>query len=155
MHRVAALAIVVLVGLFMSGCGLTVPADPGGSMDRIEGGTLRAGASLDPGLVSLTDGEVTGPLVDLIEQFAAAHGAEVEWTVDSEESLVGALEDDQMDVAVGGMTSETPWIDRAGVSRGYPTIPGAGGRELVVLVPLGENRLLFELESFLDQAVLP
>lgn len=137
--------------LALSGCGLSVPADPDGTLDRVTGSVLHAGATVEDGLVDETDSEVSGPLVALVEEFARAQDAEVEWTVGSEESLVGALERGELDVVVGGFTAETPWADRAGTSRGYPGIQGSAGRELVVLVPLGENRLLLELESFLDK----
>lgn len=61
------------------------------------------------------------------------------------------LEEGELDLVVGGMTDQTPWVERAGVTRGYTTIEGADGRSLVMLVPLGENALLFVLEQFLDE----
>lgn len=137
------------------GCGLQVPADPDGSLDRLTGGILRAGASPESGLVNTTGGSVTGPLADLVEGFAERQSATVEWTVGSEETLVTGLEDGQLDIVIGGMTSNTPWADRAGVTRGYPAIPGTNDRDIVLLVPLGENRLLSELEFFLDAEVTP
>jgi len=39
------------------------------------------------------------------------------------------------------------------VSRGYTQIQGANGREIVMLVPLGENAFLTKLETFLDEEV--
>lgn len=39
------------------------------------------------------------------------------------------------------------------MTRGYPGIEGAGGRELVMLVPLGENAFLSALETYLDGEV--
>ncbi len=134
------------LALVLTGC--SVPADPDGTMDRIQGDTLRAGASLEDGLVEAADGTVTGPLAELVEEFAHRHDADVDWTTGSEESLVTALEERRLDIVVGGITADTPWVDRVGATRGYPEI--AEGRELVLLVPPGENRLLFELEQFLD-----
>jgi hypothetical protein len=132
---------------------MTIPSDPDNALRRVEAGTLRAGAAYEAGLVEFSGGEMTGPLVELVEDFAQAHGAHVTWTAGSEESLVGALEAGELDIAVGGMTTDTPWLDRAGLTRGYPEIPGSGGRDIVLMVPLGENRLLFELETYLDAAV--
>lgn len=145
------LVVTSAAALALSGCTLSVPADPGGTLERVEGGVLRAGASVDDGLVSEEDGEVSGPLVDLVEEFAHTYRAKVRWTVGSEESLVAAVQRGELDIVVGGITSDTPWIDRTGASRGYPEIPQAGGRDIVMLVPLGENGFLFELESFLDE----
>jgi len=135
------------------GCGLRVPEDPDGTLDRVIGdGVLEVGATVEEGLVEEgPDGAAEGPLADLAEGFADTVGARVEWTWASEESLVGLLERGRIDLAVGGFTDQTPWVDRVGVTRGYPGVPGAEGRSIVMLVPLGENRLLSALESHLDE----
>lgn len=139
----------------LAGCGITVPADPDGTLDEVSGGTLRVGTSPDQGLVESTGGEPSGSIVDLVEDFAGSIDAETEWTVDSEETLVTMLEAGDLDLIAGGITADTPWLERAGVSRGYPGIDGADGREIVMLVPLGENAFLSELETFLDEEVGP
>lgn len=139
----------------LAGCGLTIPADPDGTLQSVSGGELRVGYSPDPGLiVESTDGDdPTGSIPDLVDDFADSIDADVEWTEGSEESLVGMLERGDLDLIAGGMTADTPWIDKAGVTRGYPGIDGADGREIVLLVPLGENAFLTELERFLDEEV--
>jgi len=142
-----------IVAALLSGCGVSIPTDPRGSLQQVEGGTLRAGIATEPGLAEFADGAASGPLVDLVEGFAREHDAEVAWFPGSEESLVTGLEAGDLDVAVGGMTTDTPWLDRAGLTRGYPGIPGSAGRAVVLLVPLGENRLLSELEAYLDTEV--
>ena len=155
-RAVAAAGGLALACALLSGCEVTIPSDPDGTLDRIEGGTLHAGASLSEGLVRETRvGTPRGPLVELVEGFADQHDATVEWTIGSEETLVGMLESGELDIVVGGMTDETPWTDRSGVTRGYPNIDGSGGRSIVMLVPLGENRLLASLEEFLDGALEP
>lgn len=143
-----------LLAITLTGCGISVPSDPNGTLEDIRGGTLSAGASVSEGLVhEAPDGTPEGPVIDLVESFAAEQHATVEWTVDSEESLVRMLESGDLDIAVGGMTDQTPWTDRVGVTRGYAGIAGSKGRSLVMLVPLGENDLLSTLESFLDHAI--
>jgi len=151
--RALAVAATVVVTLSLSGCGLSIPADPDGSLARITGGILRAGASPSGELVTAVDGEVAGPLPELIEGFARSRDARVVWTVDSEEDLVDDLAAGRLDVAVGGMTDATPWEERVSVTRGYPGIPGSGGASVVVLLPLGENALQSALEAYLDQEV--
>lgn len=154
MHRVLAsvAGAAVLAGL-MSGCGVTIPSDPGDTLATVRGGELRIGISPDPPLVVVTDGEPSGSVVDLVEEFAVSLDATPEWTVATEESLVGMLEDGELDLIAGGITSDTPWMERAGVSRAYANIPDARGHELVMLVPLGENAFLSALERFLDGQV--
>lgn len=137
--------------LIQTGCGLQIPQDPSGSLERITGSTIRVGATPEEHLVEMSDTGVTGSLVELVEGFAAEHDAQVEWSWGSEETLVKALEEAKIDLAIGGFTDQTPWSHRAGVTRGYSEIPGASERSLVMLVPLGENRFLSALESYLDE----
>lgn len=141
----------MLVAGALAGCGLRIPADVDGTLDRASGGELRVGASASEQLVRLTGDSVAGPLPELVEGFADSIGADIEWSLGSEEELVDALEDGSIDLAIGGMTDRTPWSDRAGVTRGYSGVSGADGKSIVVLVPMGENALLFALESYLDE----
>ena len=143
---------VVAMGL-LSGCGLQLPSDPDGTLARISGGELRVGASPSGELVTVDDGEVSGPLAELIEGFAEERDATVTWTVDSEEDLVHDLEAGRLDLAIGGMTASTPWSTLVSVTRGYPGIDGSGGAEVAVLLPLGENAFQLALETYLDGEV--
>ncbi len=149
-----AVAALVLVGALVSGCAIRIPTDPDGTLDRAAGGELRVGASSDAGRVEVDGDRVTGPLPDLVEEFAASIDADVAWTVGSEESLVTALEEGDLDLAIGGMTDQTPWLDKAAVTRSFPDLPGVeGDRPVVMLARLGENRFVSALETFLDGRV--
>lgn len=146
--------VAAVLTLLLCSCGMTIPADPRGTLQRItESGELRAGASPAGSAVTVDGGRVSGSMVELVESFAREHGAEVEWTVGSEELLVEGLETGILDLAIGGMTDRTPWVERASVTRGYTGISGDDGRTTVVLLPLGENGLQAELEAFLDEEV--
>ena len=149
------MATVAAWAVLLAGCGLSVPSDPEGTLDRVTAGTLRAGVSLDPPLAVAVGGKPSGALIDLANGFANSVGAEPQWIVGSEETLVGLLEEGDLDLVVGGFTDQTPWSDRAGVTRGYTGVPGAEGRPIVMLVPMGENAMLAGLESFLDAEVGP
>ncbi len=149
--RVLASAAAMLVAASLGGCGLQIPADPDGTLDRVTGGILRVGASPEEGLVLVDGPDVTGTLAELVEGFAETRDAEIQWTVASEETLVTALEDGELDLAIGGMTDASPWVDRVGVTRGYPGI--ADGRSVVILLPMGENALQAALEAHLDAEV--
>lgn len=148
---------VLALAALLSGCSAlsSIPIDPDGSLERITGGTMRVGVSDAPGLVEMQGDRAAGPLADLVVGFAEDRDARVEWTAGSEEELVDRLETGDLDLAIGGMTEETPWLDRASVTRGYDGIPGASGRWIVVLLPLGENGLQSALEAFLDERVEP
>lgn len=141
--------------LLLSGCGLDIPADPEGTLATVRGGELRAGVSPNGALLDVSGPEPAGAEADAIRAFAESLDAEVEWTVGSEEALVRGLEDGEIDLVAGGLTDQTPWLDKAGVTRAYREITDERGRQhkLVMLVPLGENAFLSELEVFLTSYV--
>jgi polar amino acid transport system substrate-binding protein len=122
-------------------CGL--PRDPEGSIDRIRRtGVLRAGITPHPPFTTDTG----GPEADVITAFAHSLGASVQWHRASEAALFEALERFELDVAIGGFTADNPWGPKLGFSRPYVEV---GGRQHVVAVAPGENRLLLELERVL------
>jgi len=148
--RVLRILAVASLALALTGCG--IPTDPEGTLARIDAdGTLRAGASPSGALVRVSGDDVAGSLVDLVEGFARSRGAEVTWEVDSEEALVDALESGALDLAVGGMTDQTPWSDRVSVTRGFTGIDGAEDTPVVFLLPMGENATQSALEAYLDE----
>lgn len=152
--RIGAVTTALLLSTALAGCGLTIPTDPDGTLTSVRDAELRVGFSPDPGLITSDgSGDPDGSLHELVSGFADTVDADVDWTEGSEETLVGMLERGDLDLVVGGMTDRSPWIDRAGMTRGYPGIDGADGRSIVMLVPLGENGFLSALETYLDQEV--
>lgn len=154
----AGLALVSVLSL--CGCGLTIPSDPSGTLDAVRGGVLRAGVSPNAPFVDVTGvdaeptgTEPTGTEVEAIEAFADHLDADVEWTIGSEEELVRDLEDGELDLVAGGLTDETPWSDKAGVTRSYDDVTDDDGSvlKLVMLAPMGENAFISELETFLSR----
>jgi ABC-type amino acid transport substrate-binding protein len=148
-------AIIGLLTLTLAGCGVTIPSDPDGTLEQVRDGVLRAGVSPHGEFVMVEPGASTptGSEVEAIEAFADSIGAEVEWTVSSEEALVRGLEAGTLDLVAAGLTEATPWIDKAGVTRPYAETTSTDGspQKLVMLVPLGENAFLTELETFLTE----
>ena len=97
-------ALAVLLLLLMCSCGLQVPADPEGTLDRISDGTLRVGVSHNPPWTAVQTGQdPAGREADLVRQFAADHGATIEWTAAGEESRMGRLERGELDLVIGGL----------------------------------------------------
>ena len=137
--------------LLLGGCA-AIPADPEGTLERVRTeGVLRAGASPGADRVDVAGSEVTGPEADLVRDLAASLGAEVDWRVGGEEELVSAMERGELDLIAGGLTDESPWSDRVALTRPYTTSSSPDGeRKHVLAVPLGENALLFAVESWLD-----
>lgn len=147
------MAAVFLATLLLSGCGVSIPSDPDGTLESVRGSELRVGLAPDGELVEDDDGVPSGSVVRIVEGFADSIDSEPEWTFATEETLVRMLEAGDLDLVAGGFTSDTPWVDKAGITRGYGGIPGADGRSIVMLVPLGENAFLSTLETYLDEEV--
>ncbi|GGO60234.1 hypothetical protein GCM10010910_05130 [Microbacterium nanhaiense] len=147
---IATLALTVALGT--SACGITIPSDPEGSLESVEGGTLRVGYSPDPGRIAEGPGGPTGPIADVVTGYAHTIDADVLWTLGSEETLSDAIDQGELDLAVGGFTEKSPWTDLAALSRGFLP-PGAPENTpmSVALLPMGENALLSSFEAYLDE----
>ncbi|MCK6095148.1 transporter substrate-binding domain-containing protein [Micrococcus sp. EYE_162] len=153
-RRLVVSCLLATAGLGLTGCTSSgYPADPEGTLDRITGGVLRAGAAHHPPYVDVTGAEPTGSEADLVRRFAQSRGASVEWTASGEEALMTALEKGDLDIAVGGFTERSPWTTHANLTRPYAEVTGPDGEDakLVMAVPLGENQMLGALERFLDE----
>lgn len=144
----------VAVAAALAGCGIQIPSDPDGTLDRVTGGTLRAGATHHPPHTDTSSAAPTGREIDLVASFAESIDADVVWTVGSEEQLVGMLEEGELDLVVGGFSDRTPWAEQAALTRPYADAPQPDGatRGLVMLTPMGENAFLSALERHLDEA---
>jgi polar amino acid transport system substrate-binding protein len=127
---VSAVLAALLVVLVAAGCG--IPRDPESTLDRVRGGTLRAGITASEPWTTLEDGRPGGVEVTLVERFAAELGARVEWVDGSEADLIGALEMRELDLVVGGLTADTPWQAKAAITRSYATT------RVVVAVPASQ-----------------
>lgn len=146
-----ALAPAALLAVLLTGCGLSIPSDPEGSLDRARDGVMRVGVTENRPWVELGESSVpSGSEPALIEQFAVELNSDVEWTTGSEAQLLHALDRGELDIVVGGFHNDTPWTDLGAITRPYLETDGPDGREKhVMIVRLGENRLLVELEEFL------
>ena len=153
--------------LLLTGCGSTFPADPQGTLDRARGGTLRVGASINGEWVRIAGpasgdvrsgdvpaSDVQGKEAELVRDFAAQLGAEVEWVAGTEQVLADELKHGGLDLVIGGLDDKTPWVTHAGLTRPYAESRDERGNlhKHVMLVPLGENAFLLELDQFLMAA---
>ena len=147
---VAASALLIVV---LAGCA-QIPADVDGTVDRLaEGGSLRVGVTANPPWTETTGDEPSGTEVDLVEAFAAEHGADIEWSEGSEAVLAEALRAGSLDVAIGGFVDTSPWTDKAAFTDIYTEVTGPGGvtEKHIMFTRPGENRLLVMLEVFLRE----
>jgi polar amino acid transport system substrate-binding protein len=124
------LAALALLAVAAAGCG--IPRDPESTLDRVRGGTLRAGITASEPWTTLEGGRPGGVEVALVERFAEELGARVEWVDGSEAELIGALELRELDLVVGGLTADSPWQAKAAITRSYATT------RVVVAVPASQ-----------------
>lgn len=148
------LTLLTILASTLSACSITIPTDPDGSLEQIRDGTLKVGVSHSEPWVVLHDNDApSGSEVDLVLEFADSLNSEIQWVPGGEEALMDALKQGDLDVIIGGLTDRTPWTDMAAVTRPYIEAPNQYGENLkhVMAVPMGENALLSELETYLDK----
>lgn len=151
MSIVARLPLLSLLCALLGACGgwpRHYPEDPDGTLQRVQGGTLRAGVAHDPPFVVLA-GEPQGPEADLVRAYARSLGARVAWNRSGHDVLMRELEGRRLDVVIGGHSAQSPWAQRVSTSRAY-RVPDAHGRAVdrVVALPPGENAWQMRFERF-------
>lgn len=146
--RAGAAAVLVLM---LTACGVQMPTDPHGTLDRVRDGVLRVGVTENHPWVELD--KTVGPAgtePDLISRFAQQLGSEVQWTQGSEAVLLDALERGELDLVAGGFLEDTPWAEKGAATRPYTeTTTSEGPHKHVMIVRSGENGFLVSLEKFL------
>ena len=143
----------VLVFL-LTGCGLRVPTDPRGTLDAVRASQeLTVGVSHAPPWTVVRGSRITGTEVDLVRTFAARLGADPRWVVGGAQHLVDQLEQGEIHLIIGGITTDTPWTTKVSPTRSYARSVDDEGKEHkhVMLVQFGENEFLSELERYLDE----
>jgi hypothetical protein len=142
----------VCAGAVLGGCA-AIPADVDRTLDRVRDGELRVGITHNPPWTDTSaPTQPAGRDVDLVERFAESLDADIVWTVGSEAVLVDDLDAGALDLAVGGFTDDTPWAEKAALTRPFreDRVDGAVEKHVMLTVP-GENRFLTTLETFLSE----
>ncbi len=129
------------------GCD-SFPKDPRRTLERVRNGTLRVGYSESRPWVTKNGDAPGGTEAELVKQFAQSLNARIEWHNYTEQNLFERLEKNELHLVIAGLTDETPWKDKIGMTRPYRKI---GKKKHVMAVAPGENGFLVALETFLQQ----
>jgi polar amino acid transport system substrate-binding protein len=109
----------LLTAVLMAAC--TLPRDPEGTLDRVEGGEMLVGITEHPPWTILGD-QPSGAEVALVEAFAEDLGARVEWVEGAHDELLSALEQRELDLVIGGFTADDPWSTRVTFIQPYTKV---------------------------------
>jgi polar amino acid transport system substrate-binding protein len=116
---VSRIALAILAAA-ISVAGCQYPRDPDGTLNRVEGGVMRVGVTEADPWVALEGGEPSGGAeVELARRFARDLGAQIEWVQGSEEELVDAAKEGQVDLILAGLTSKSRWKKDVAFTRPY------------------------------------
>lgn len=159
-RRWGRLALVLTVLLVVAGCSVDhFPRDSAGTLQRATGGVLRVGVSENPPWTRVADdGTVTGSEADIIRGYADSISARIDWTPGAENQLMQLLKVGELDIVIGGLSSDLPWKQQAAFTRPYAKseAPDGSTRKMVFATRLGENALLGNLERYLiDHGLQP
>jgi polar amino acid transport system substrate-binding protein len=123
----ASLAAAVALG------GCQYPRDVEGTLDRVEGGTMRVGVSDNEPWVNLDGSEPTGVEPEIVRRFAKTIDAKIQWVQGDSEQLIDALEGGQLDLVIAGITRTSLLKLKAALTRPYVDT------ELLLAHPRGED----------------
>jgi polar amino acid transport system substrate-binding protein len=110
--------VLLLAAVAVAAC--QYPRDPDGTLNRVEGGVMRVGVTeADPWVLLEGDRPVGGAEVELARRFAREVGARIEWVQGSEEELVDAAKEGQVDLIAAGLTNKSRWKKDVAFTRPY------------------------------------
>src|SRR5688572_21576576 len=133
----------IVLTLLLAACGM--PRDPEGTLERVQGSSMKVGVAEHPPWTELGN-EPAGIEVELVEEFASELDAEILWVEGSESEILEEIELGRLDLAIAGLTADSPWASKVSFIQPYFTV---GADQHVMAVPHGENTWIVRLERFL------
>jgi len=108
----------IVINLLLTACS-DLPRDPKQTLQHIEGNQIRVGLVENPPWVIRTNGEPAGAEVELVKNLAQELNATPVWFWGSEQKHLEALKNYELDLVIGGITSDTPWSKEIGLTSPY------------------------------------
>ena len=95
--------------------------------------------------------EVQGIEIKIITEFAKSLNVEPQWYFYPESVAIQKLEENKINIVVGGLTEVTPWKQLIALTRPYLKIDKSKKTHHVIAVLKGENQFMVTLEAFLKK----
>jgi polar amino acid transport system substrate-binding protein len=113
-------SILTVLSITVLTVGCQYPRDPDGTLNRVDGGVMRVGVThADPWVLIEGEEPSGGAEVALARRFARDVGARIEWVLGSEEELVDATKEGQVDLLIAGLTNKSRWKKDVAFTRPY------------------------------------
>jgi ABC-type amino acid transport substrate-binding protein len=119
-----------------------LPMDPDGTLDRV-----RSERSFRVGLIATGNAPVNAGLERaFLGRVARATGARPTMVTGASEPLLLDLEDGGLDLVIGPLSSESPWVERVALIEPLGAAPGPHKAVVTPIARNGENRWISLLE---------
>jgi membrane-bound lytic murein transglycosylase MltF len=127
------------------------PRDPAGTLLAVHSsGVLNVGVINHPPWATCHEDQTGGIEFELAAGFATALDVKPEWRCMAEATAIRRLENGELDLVIGGLTSDSPRRHQSGFTRPYLITPeDPHAKEHVLAVRRGENGFLVALERYL------
>lgn len=115
--------LLLLAAAMLAGCDwlADLPKDPENTLERVRGGSLRAGVIHAPPWVTTGEGEPSGLEADIVRHLARELDAGVEWRYGAPDQMLELLEVHELDLLIGGFEDTSPALRKVGTTRPYAT----------------------------------
>lgn len=137
----------LVISLFLFSCN-NFPKDPEETLRKVTNDTLIVGYSENSPWVIKTESEPEGLEPAIVKAYAKTLNATVKWHNNTEQNLFKMLEERKIHLVIAGITQNTPWEKKAGLTRPYLE---NNKEKHVMAVINGENAFLLSLEKFLHE----
>ena len=118
-----------------------LPMDPDRTLDRV-----RAERHFRVGLIATGAQADRGPENAFLARIARATGARPVVKQGASEPLLLDLEDGGLDLVIGPLSSESPWVERVALLEPLGAVPGPHEVQVIPIARNGENRWIMLLE---------
>ena len=137
-------ALLVLLQLLLAGCDL--PKDPEETLEKVSGGELRVGVVPGNDRAAAEDARI-------VDALAQALRTKPVFRHEDAHHLFHDLDEGRLDLIAGGIPSDTPFSDKAGLTRkAGPLMRPGSAQDRVLAVRAGENAFLMEVNRAIEQA---